>query len=97
MIGMARPFITHINSIGDFLEGKVDQLYIPKVRTGIKSLEDSAEAGFYARQLIRIAEGKGFKEDMSPLASALFIPAHEFRKGLEKKATAKEHSGQIER
>ncbi|GAB2495356.1 NADH:flavin oxidoreductase/NADH oxidase family protein [Algoriphagus taiwanensis] len=86
LIGMARPFITHLEGMAAFLEGKIPVLEIPKIRTGMKAFEDSAEAGYYAKQLIRIAEGKGLKQNMGPIEAAFFIPLHEFKKGLEKKS-----------
>lgn len=86
LIGMARPFITHLDEIPCFLDGEIPVLEIPKIRTGMKAFEDSAEAGFYAKQLIRIAEGKGLKQNMGPLEGAFFIPPHELRKALEKKS-----------
>lgn len=55
------------------------------MRTGIKSLEDMAEGGFYARQLIRLAKGKAPQLGMNPLAAALFVPWHEMRKALGKR------------
>lgn len=86
LIGMARPFITHLEGMEAFLEGKIPVLGIPKIRTGMKAFEDSAEAGYYAKQLIRIAVGKGLKKNMGPMEAAFFIPLHEFRKALEKKS-----------
>lgn len=86
LIGMARPFITHLEGMAAFLEGKIPVLEIPKIRTGMKAFEDSAEAGYYAKQLIRIAEGKGLKQNIGPMEAAFFIPLHEFKKGLEKKS-----------
>lgn len=86
LIGMARPFITHLEGMADFLEGKIPELKIPKIRTGLKAFEDTAEAGYFAKQLIRIAEGKGLNQNMGPIEAAFFIPIHEFRKVLEKKS-----------
>ena len=85
LIGMARPFITHLEGMEAFLEGKIPVLGILKIRTGMKAFEDSAEAGYYAKQLIRIAVGKGLKKNMGPMEAAIFIPLHEFRKAREQK------------
>ena len=41
--------------------------------------------GFYARQLIRLAEGKPLRLDMNPLAAAAFMPLHEFEKAFGKR------------
>ncbi|NRB48707.1 MAG: NADH:flavin oxidoreductase/NADH oxidase family protein [Saprospiraceae bacterium] len=82
-VGMARPFITNLKDIADFLEGKVDKLEDLLVRTGIKSVDDSAEGGYYARQLIRIAEGKPLDPNISPVKSSLFFLYHELKKSIQ--------------
>lgn len=85
LIGMGRPFISNITSIKGFLAGEVKYLNSPPIRTGFKAFEDAAEAGFYARQLISIAEGKGLQKDLNPIACSLFMVSHEFKKARQKK------------
>jgi len=85
VIGMGRPFLTEPGQVGAFLRGELEQFSSLKVRTGFKALEDMAEGGFYARQLIRLAEGKLPRLDMNPLAAALFMPAHELKKAIGKR------------
>lgn len=85
VIGMGRPFLTEPQQVGAFLRGDLQQFSTLKIRTGIKSLEDMAEGGFYARQLIRLAEGKAPRLDMNPLAAALFMPLHEMMKAVGKR------------
>jgi len=84
LIGMGRPFISNIDSIQRFLAGEVKYLYSPPIRTGFKAFEDAAEAGFYARQLIKLAEGKGLQKNLNPIACSMFIVKHEFTKAKEK-------------
>ncbi|MCB9294491.1 MAG: NADH:flavin oxidoreductase/NADH oxidase family protein [Lewinellaceae bacterium] len=85
VIGMGRPFLTEPHQVGAFLRGELEQFSTLKIRTGIKSLEDMAEGGFYARQLIRLAEGKAPRLDMNPLVAAVFVPLHEMKKAAGKR------------
>lgn len=85
LIGMGRPFINTIDSISGFLKGEVPYLDIPPIRTGFKAFEDSAEGGFYARQLINLAEGKGLQKNLNPTACSMFMVIHEFKKARLKK------------
>ncbi len=87
LIGMARPFITNKNDITGFLKGEVPNLDNLVLRTGIKQFEDSAEGGFYARQLIRFSKGKNLKVNMSPLWCSMFLVLYEFRKAMVKKVS----------
>ncbi|MEL6257135.1 MAG: NADH:flavin oxidoreductase/NADH oxidase family protein, partial [Bacteroidota bacterium] len=45
MVGIARPFIINVNEISDFLKGEIEKLENLVVKTGIKSIDDSAEGG----------------------------------------------------
>lgn len=85
VVGMARPFLTQPDKINDFLQGRHSAFPDPKIRTGIKMLEDSAEAGFYALQILRLGKGKQVKLDYSPMYSAMFMIWHEFVKMLGKR------------
>ncbi len=82
LIGMARPFITNANDIADFLAGDVTVLENQIVRTGLSALEDAAEGGFYARQLIRLAQGKVVNMKMNALWASNFLVLHELRKAI---------------
>ncbi|WP_271784242.1 NADH:flavin oxidoreductase/NADH oxidase family protein [Aquimarina algiphila] len=82
MIGMARPFIVNINEIKGFLNGEVKSLIDKAIRTGIHQLEESAEAGFYGRNIVRLAKGKNLKFNFSPIGNSIFIIAGEFRKAM---------------
>ena len=84
-IGMGRPFLTEPGQVGAFLRGELERFSNLEVRTGVKSLEDMAEGGFYAKQLIRLAEGKPLRLDMNPLAAAFFMPIHEMKKAIGKR------------
>lgn len=81
-IGMARPFITNIDDIPDFLNGQINRLDNLVIRTGIKSLDDSAEGGYYARQVVRLAKGKKVDMKINPVNSSLFFIYHEFKKSI---------------
>jgi len=85
LIGMGRPFISNVDSMEGFLAGEVTYLDNPPIRTGFKAFEDAAEAGFYARQLISLAERKGLQKNLNPVACSMFIVTHEFKKAKEKK------------
>lgn len=85
LIGMGRPFISTIDSIQGFLKGEVPYLDNPPIRTGFKVFEDSAEGGFYARQLINLAKGKGLQKNLNPVACSMFMVIHEFKKARQKK------------
>lgn len=85
LIGMARPFITNRKEIASFIKGDIPHLENLVQRTGIKQFEDSAEGGFYARQIIRFSKGRGFKPNMSPMWCSNFLILHEIRKAMAKK------------
>ena len=88
-VGMARPFITNIDDIPAFLDNKIDKLKNIVIKTGIKSLDDSAEGGYYARQLVRLANGKKLDTRIKPLNSSLFFTIHEFKKSILHKISKK--------
>lgn len=84
LIGMARPFITNLDEMAGFLTGAVNELYNQPIRTGIQLLEDAAEGGYYARQIVRIAKGQAVKLKHNALLSALYLVKHEFTKAAGK-------------
>jgi len=55
------------------------------IRTGMKALNDSAEGGFYARQLIRLSEEKPLNLNIGGLKSSMFIITHELIQSLKNK------------
>ncbi len=85
MIGMARPFITNLHEIKEFINGDIEDLTDLVIRTGIADLEETAEAGFYARNIIRIAKGKEVKLNYSSFGNANFFVKHEFIKGMARR------------
>ncbi|MEO1434907.1 MAG: NADH:flavin oxidoreductase/NADH oxidase family protein [Bacteroidota bacterium] len=88
MIGVARPYLLEPDRIADFLSGELEAFPDPSIRTGIKMIDDSAEGGFYAKQLIRIAEGKNPNSNYSPFLAANFLIIHEVKKAFSKKRGA---------
>lgn len=82
-IGMARPFITNLDDIPAFLDGNIEKLENLVLRTGIKVFESTAEGGFYARQIIRLAKGKAVNLKMSAMGSSTFFVYHELIKSLK--------------
>lgn len=85
LVGMARPFITNREDIPRFLKGEVAHLDNIVVRTGIRQLDDTAEGGFYAKQLIQISKGKKLNLEMNPLLSSMFFVLHESKMTIFKK------------
>lgn len=85
LIGMGRPFISNIDSIEGFINREVKYLDSPPIRTGFKAFEDAAEGGYYARQLINLAEGIGLQKNLNPIACSMFLVTHEFKKARQKK------------
>ena len=88
-IGMARPFILNSNEIASFIKGEVESLADLEIRTGIADMEDSAEGGFYARNIIRLAHGKEVKFNYSAIGNAVFLIRHEFVKSMVRKFSKK--------
>jgi 2,4-dienoyl-CoA reductase-like NADH-dependent reductase (Old Yellow Enzyme family) len=85
-IGMARPFLSSLDDMQDFLAGNLERLNDPVVRTGIPIFENAAEGGFHARQLIRLAKGKAYEPRLSALMSASFLVTHELYKSMKRKS-----------
>lgn len=85
VIGMARPFVTNLDEIPAFLDGKIPRLENRVIRTGIKAIEDAAEGGFYARQIIRASKNKKYKPKLNALWSSIFLILNEFKKSLLRK------------
>lgn len=84
-IGMARPFITNVEDIPAFLNGDIEELDNLVIRTGNKRLEDMAEGGYYAKQLIRLSRNKSLLKSKRALSYAFFLTQHEMKKALAKK------------
>ncbi|NNF33584.1 MAG: NADH:flavin oxidoreductase/NADH oxidase family protein [Saprospiraceae bacterium] len=85
MVGMARPFITNLDEIKGFISGDTENLLDLVIRTGVADLEETAEAGFYARNILRIAQGKEVKFKFSSVGNATFFVKHEFVKGMARR------------
>jgi 2,4-dienoyl-CoA reductase-like NADH-dependent reductase (Old Yellow Enzyme family) len=85
LIGMARPFITNRDEISSFLKQEIESLDNLVLRTGISQFEDAAEAGFYARQLIRMSKGRQLKLKMNPFLCSNFLIFHELKMAISKK------------
>ena len=85
VVGMARPFITNIDQMYGFIKGEVEDLADLMIKTGVHELDDSAEGGFYARNIIRLARGKDAKFNYSSFGNAFFLIRHEMVKGIIRK------------
>jgi len=81
-IGMARPFITNLDEISAFLDNEIPKLENLVLRTGLKAFDTAAEGGFYAKQLIRLAEGRDINLRMSALGASVFLIYHEFKEAM---------------
>jgi len=84
MVGIARPFLLYNNFAKRFLAGEVEA-EVKRIRTGIKSFEDLAEAGYYNLILERLGKGKKIKTSYSPTRSAIHLIKHEFIKAMANK------------
>lgn len=80
MIGLARPFIIDSDNIAGFIEGKVSKLMDVNLPRGLRLIQDSAEGGYYARQLIRLAQGKSPAKNTSVFFNANYLIWHELKK-----------------
>lgn len=87
-IGMARPFITNFEDIPKFLENKIHKLDNLVIRTKIQSMDDSAEGGYYIRQVVRLAKGKKLDPKIKPITSSLFFIFYEIKKAIICKAAS---------
>ncbi|MCB0593700.1 MAG: hypothetical protein H6557_06640 [Lewinellaceae bacterium] len=85
VIGMGRPFLTEPHQVSAFLRGELGQFSTLNVRTVSKLWRIWRRGGFYAWQLIRLAQGKAPRLDMNPLAAAVFMPLHEMKKAIGKR------------
>ncbi len=85
LIGIARPFCTEPDAIRGLITGSTGRLkdYFRPATSRIFTF--SAEAGYYAYQLIRLAEGKQPDLHISGNNAALFLMKHEFKKALGRK------------
>ena len=84
-VGMARPFISRSEKIGAFIQGKIEKFDQPLVRTGINAFEDSAEAGYYARELIRMADGQPPGLKPAALSATTFLIRYELMKAFNRR------------
>ena len=85
LIGMARPFVTNMDDIHGFINGRIPKLSNMVMRTGIKQFNDAAEGGFYAKQLIRLSKGKKFDPRIGPIWSSIFLVLYEIKMALSKR------------
>ena len=92
-IGMARPFITNLEEIPTFLNGddttttsSSSQTQSPKsfdslhIKTPFKMLDDAAIGGYYARQLVRLSNGKKLDKKIRPVWSSTYLVLYELKK-----------------
>jgi 2,4-dienoyl-CoA reductase-like NADH-dependent reductase (Old Yellow Enzyme family) len=84
-VGMARPFITNIRDISDFINGKIKKLENLIIRTGIKVIDETSEGGFYAKQLVRLGDGKDVNLKLSAFNGSMFFLIHEIKKAFQRK------------
>jgi len=85
VVGMGRPFLTDVEKIAGLIKGEELQLNSQKIRSIFSSINDSVEGGFYARQLLQLGKTGKVRQNMNPLACAMFLIYHEFTKGLKRK------------
>jgi len=85
VVGLARPFINDLDRVNAVLKGTEEVLRSPVIRASIGLLDDSAEGGYYARQIFRMAKGKPINENYSGNSSSLWLIFTELSKALSKK------------
>jgi 2,4-dienoyl-CoA reductase-like NADH-dependent reductase (Old Yellow Enzyme family) len=85
LIGMARPFVTNVEDIPGFLSGQIKQFDNLVLRTGYKVIDDLAEGGFYAKQIIQMSRDERTNLKMSPMAASWFFLTYEIIKGIFRK------------
>ncbi|MEO9965400.1 MAG: NADH:flavin oxidoreductase/NADH oxidase family protein [Reichenbachiella sp.] len=84
VIGMARPYLLYDDFATRFLARELTPEAFT-IRTGVKALEDMAEAGFYNLQLDRLGQNLPVRLDYSAARSALHLIKHEFVKAMANK------------
>jgi 2,4-dienoyl-CoA reductase-like NADH-dependent reductase (Old Yellow Enzyme family) len=87
--GLARPFCTKPEDMNDFLNGKIGQLgeYFSPAKSSY--LRFSSEGGYYARQIVLLAEGKTPDLLLSGDQGGRFVMAHELKKAFIKRLFGK--------
>jgi len=85
LIGMARPFVVNLPAIPGFIKGEVSELSDLSIKAPMNNLKDSAEAGFYARNINKLAKGKEIDLSLSPTISSILLVTNELRKAISRK------------
>jgi len=85
VIGFGRPFLLYDNFAAGFLDGSLSKVEDPIIKSPLKAYQDFAVAGFYDKQIERIAEGKKIDLNYSATTSILRMTKNEFWKGLKNK------------
>ena len=84
-IGMARPYLIVEDFGRKFLTGELDEVTIPRVKVGMRNLDDLAEAGYWDAQLDRLAHGLAPDPNLSGWTSFGHILRREAGKAFAKR------------
>ncbi len=85
IVGFGRPFLLHDDFAAGFLDGSLAKVDDPIIKSPLKMYQDFAVAGYYDKQIERIAEGKKIDLNYSATMATLRMTKNEFWKGLKNK------------
>jgi len=85
MAGLARPFCTHPDLMKSFLTGEIEELEDPFIPAKNSFLKFSSQGGYYAKQIINIANGDEPDLNMNGDQGGQFVMTHEMKKALTKR------------
>ena len=80
--GLARPFCTHPDLMKSFLTGELDELEDPFIPAKKSFLKFSSQGGYYAKQIINIANGENPDLNMNGDQGGQFVMTHEMKKAI---------------
>lgn len=83
IIGFGRPFLLHDNFAAGFLDGSLEKVGDPVIKSPLKSYFDMAVAGFYDYQIEQLASGKKIDLGYTGLKGVLRMTKNELWKGLK--------------
>jgi 2,4-dienoyl-CoA reductase-like NADH-dependent reductase (Old Yellow Enzyme family) len=83
IIGFGRPFLLHDDFAAGFLNGTLQKIADPIIKSPIATYYDTAIAGFYDYQIQRIAEGKKIDLNYKGWKGIMRMTKNEFWKGMK--------------
>ena len=83
IVGFGRPFLLHDNFAAGFLDGSLEKVEDPIIKTSLKAYYDIGVAGFYDYQIEQIATGKKIDLKYSGNKGLLRFTKNELWKGIK--------------